>query len=545
MTYLLVSVFALCLMILLMPLLQRLALHIGAVDLPGARKVHQVPIPRIGGVLIGFSILLSLLVFAPLAKDLRALMAGSMVIAGLGLTDDLMGVKAMYKFGAQWLVAGLFLAMVRPDFSAVLPLANWLALPLASFFLVGLVNAINLQDGLDGLAAGQVVISAVCMGIYLLYSGQWVLVLVLATTVSAVLGFLRVNTWPASIFMGDSGSYLLGFLLAGVFLLGLRAGALPWWSGFGFFLLPILDTTQVILGRLFSGTPVFRADRRHLHHRLLDAGLAHQDVVYLEYMLSTLAALVPLLWISPLRLRWGAFLLVGLLCGAFILQQYTARVGRSVHGDRQRSWFRPGKWAGIVARWWFLASFSAIYLVQLTTIRGIASSAGRTHHQGLKYGLLPVLLTLFYTGWSAIRLRQDQQARVSTSLSLLAATELFIYHQFGPRGGGFPDWTLVHLGLWLALLASGVLLFVVRFRDLLVIENPLDYLLAFLAIALFFLPVELKGSFRTDYLAIELLCFFLVLRVITHVFRVDTFKRMLPLAGLGLVLLFLVGWVRG
>lgn len=545
MTYLLVSVFALSIMFLLMPLLQRLAMHIGAVDMPDGRKVHQVPIPRIGGVLITFAILLSLIVFAPLARELRPLMAGGMIIAALGLTDDLIGVKAIYKFGLQWLVAVIFLAMVRPDFALPHPLAPWLALPLAAFFLVGLVNAINLQDGLDGLAAGHVIISATCMAVYLLDGGAWILVLVLAATVSSVVGFLRVNTWPASIFMGDSGSYVLGFLLAGVFLLGVSAHALPWWSAGCFFAIPMLDTVQVIIGRLLGGRSIFRADRSHLHHRLLDAGFAHQHVVYLEYMLASLTGLLPLLILSPLRLRWGAVVLVALLCLAFILQHRTAHPGWTDLGEPQAPWFSRGRWPRNLARAWFLLALAAIYVLQLTTIRGINLQVGGWRGAGLKYALLPALLALFYTAWSAVRLRRNQHARVSTSLSLLVATELFIYHQFGPRGGGSPDLTLIHLGLWLVLLASGLLLFLVRYRDMLVIESPLDYLQVFLPIALFFLPVELKGTFRTDNLAIELLCFFLVQRVITRVLYLDAHRRLLPVAGLGLVLLVVIGLFHG
>lgn len=535
MTYLLISVFALSLMILLMPLLQRLALHIGAVDLPGARKVHTVPVPRIGGVLIGFSILLSLLVFAPLARELRALMAGAMVICGLGLTDDLMGVKAIYKFGLQWLVAALFLAMSISLYPPGLSPPAWMVLPGAAFFLVALVNAINLQDGLDGLAAGQVAISSVCMGIHLLYSGEWILVLVLTATVSAVMGFLRVNTWPASIFMGDSGSYLLGFLLGGVFLLGVASGSLPWWSGFFYFALPLADMAQVTVGRLFGGRPVFQADRSHVHHRLMDRGFTHQDVVYLEYIAATALGMVPLLIQSPLRLRWLALGLVVLLGGVFLLQQ---RVGHATDARNDAT--------GGTAIWrvLFLAGCVALFFVELTGFVRTRPSATPAL-DGVKYGLLPVAVALGYALYSSIRLRQVPHARIDTSLALLVATQLFIFHQFGPRGGGSPDLALLHTGLWLALALLGLLRLVVGFREIQLVGTPLEYLMVFLALALLFLPIELKGMFRTDYLAFEMLSFFLVLRVATHGLSATARRWMLPLAGAGLFVLALAGWLRG
>ncbi len=537
MTYLLVCVFALSIMILLMPLLQRLALHIGAVDQPGARKVHTVPIPRIGGVLITFSILLSLVVFAPLAKELRALMAGMLTISALGLTDDILGVKAVAKFGVQWLVAILFLAMIRPDLEAVLGLPNALLLAMAAFFLVALVNAINLQDGLDGLAAGQVVISAVCMGIHLLYSGEWILVLVLTATVSAVMGFLRVNTWPASIFMGDAGSYVLGFILGAVFLLGLSAGALPWWSALCYFALPLFDTAQVIVGRLLAGRPIFHADRSHVHHRLMATALEHRQVVHLEYMLVTFAAILPLFIKTHRYPQWTAILLIVSMGAVFLWRHFGWK--REILPREEPSWFRSG------LKWTLIVVLSAIYILQLWLFHGRLHQSSGEYTAVARYVVLPVTLSFFYAIWSSYRLRHEHSARISTSLTLLMGTELFVFHQFGAQTGFYENGVLIHLGLW-ALLAGITLLLVIaggKDKDILATDSPLDYLLVFLAIALLFMPSNLNLLFQTNRVALELLAYFFVLRVATRIFHLETHRLVLPVFSVLFILLLLVGWL--
>lgn len=529
MTYLLISIFALSLMILLMPLLQRLALHIGAVDLPGERKVHTVPVPRIGGVLITFAFLLTVLVFLPTTADVRGLLAGGLSVAALGLIDDLIGVRPWVKFGVQWLAAFLFLFTARPELS--LPFVGgdpWLVWPLAAFWIVLMTNAINLQDGLDGLAAGLVVIGGLCMGMFLVHSGEWVSVSLLAALTACVVGFLRVNTWPAQIFMGDSGSYLLGFCLGAVFVLNAGQGDLPLWSGLLFFAVPVFDTLAVMVRRLFAGQSPFRADRGHLHHRLLDAGLPHHRVVYLEYMLASLLGLLPMLIISPLKMRWFGIALILGLVALFSVQQSARRSGTPEADEREERLMRR-----LVA--WLLPAFLAtMFAIELALVRGI----------GFKYGALPVGLSLLYAGWSWFRLRGSKQSRISITVTLILATHFFVVHQYGfniyqMRRPLAAAWLI--LGLAFTVVAGLALLR--RIRRMTLIANPIEYFLIFGSVLLFYLPVPLKARFSTDLLGIEMVAFFIVFRVFTTLAPIRSIARLHALGCASLVVLLLVGWL--
>ncbi len=533
MTYLLVSVFALSLMILLMPLLQRLALHIGAVDLPGARKVHTAPVPRIGGVLIVFTFLLTSLIFIPLTREVRAILAGSMVISAMGLTDDLLGLGAWTKFILQWLTAGLFLAIARPEISLPLLGQNpWLGWPAAAFLMVLLINAINLQDGLDGLAGGLVVIGGLSMGMYLIHGGEWMTVAVLTALIASVVGFLRVNTWPATIFMGDTGSYLLGFVLAAVFLLNVKGGRLPLWTGLCFFAIPLLDTLQVMIRRLLRGQSPFQADRGHLHHGLVGLGLRHDSTVYLEYMLASFMGLVPMLVLSPLKLRWLGVGLILQLLGIFLIRRLLERRGKAMLSAADPGPARPlprRLLTGLA-----LTAILVLFGLELCLVKGVT----------FKYGVLPAALSLGYALWSWLRLRFARQSRISITVTLIVATHFFILHQ-----NGFGIYSLdqplarAWLGQGLALTLISILLFLAYFRRIVLITNPIEYFLVFGAILLFFLPVELKATFSTDLLGVEMLSFFLFYQVFSSLIPQQE-NRLHALAVGSLVLLLLVGVLR-
>jgi len=527
-TFFVTGLFALFMSILLMPLLQKLAFHIGAVDRPNDRKVHSTPIPRIGGVLIAFSFVLCCLVFVPLTDGVRGLLVGSLLISALGLTDDLMGVTPARKFIAQWVIAGIFLAIARPEFCFPYPEAPvWISYPIACFLLVGLINAFNLQDGLDGLAAGLAVISALSLGMVLSYHGNSTLITLLVALVGAVIGFLRVNTWPAKIFMGDTGSYLLGFVLGGSLLLGNAAGHLPLWNGLFLFLLPILDTLQVLFRRVLRGRDPFIADRRHLHHMILDLGFAHQHVVFLEYVVASFFTLIPLLLLSPLRLRWFGLGLVGTVFCLFWLQYRNIPANTGNRNGLQLSSPVLRHYMKRTVQVVLACGLLAILAVQLDQVRGI----------GLKYGVLPTGLAIAYACWSYYRLRRRQEARLSMSLSLVVGAQLFIYHQYGVE-------SMLHEGIWVSLGIVSAVVYLMRYRYHTVISNPIEYFLIFGSILLFYLPVSIKGSFRTDYLAIEMLSFYAIYRVSTGIFNLEENPRLPLMGALCLLLLVIVGMIR-
>jgi UDP-GlcNAc:undecaprenyl-phosphate GlcNAc-1-phosphate transferase len=288
----------------LTPLVRGAAHGAGLLDLPESRKQHRVPLPRLGGVAIaaafylgvGAALVVARLMGRRLGVDLGtlpAVLVGLALIAGIGLLDDLQGMRARAKLAAQVAIAmvvyGLGLSIDHLDGPwGTIDLGVW-SLPVTVAWLVGVINALNLIDGLDGLAAGVAFIATCAFAaISLTLRGGDPLLPVLAAAAGAVLGFLRFNLPPATIIMGDTGSMLLGFLLAAV-AIGLSqahpAGVAPW-IPLLVLALPLADTGRVIIRRLLAGHPVFAPDRRHVHHRLLARGLSPRTVMLILWLTS-------------------------------------------------------------------------------------------------------------------------------------------------------------------------------------------------------------------------------------------------------------------
>lgn len=286
------------------PIVKKIGLWSGYVDLPGGRKVHQNPIVRLGGVSIFLGTVIALLTvwgmggFGVLPPDkeyeIWGVTIGGLAFFLIGLADDLFGLSPFLRLILQVVVAAIaWSAGVHIDFLTI-PFIGLVQLPavismmITVIWLVGMANAINWIDGLDGLAAGVSGIAAVVMLIVCLFMNQPAAALIVAALAGATLSFLRYNFNPAQIFMGDGGAYFIGFTLAGVGIVGLVksvttvAVLLP----YVILAVPILDMSAVILDRLRHGKSPFIADKRHLHHRLLEAGLPHRTTVLFIYSLT-------------------------------------------------------------------------------------------------------------------------------------------------------------------------------------------------------------------------------------------------------------------
>jgi UDP-GlcNAc:undecaprenyl-phosphate/decaprenyl-phosphate GlcNAc-1-phosphate transferase len=293
------------------PDVRNIGIKSGRVDQPGGRKVHQRPMVRLGGVSIFAGVVTSLLIvwwlggFNNLSPE-KEWQVWGVALGGLGffligLADDLLNLSPFTRLLMQVIVAsGAWKAGVSIDFITIPTMGivqlDWLSLPLTVIWLVGMVNAINWIDGLDGLAAGVSGIASMVMLVVALFMQQPAAALFAAALAGASLGFLRYNFNPAQIFMGDGGSYFMGFTLAAVAVIGLvkipafTAVLLP----YVILAVPIFDMSAVILARLRHGKSPFSADKRHLHHRLLKAGLSHRLTVLFIYSLT--------LWVGSLAL---------------------------------------------------------------------------------------------------------------------------------------------------------------------------------------------------------------------------------------------------
>lgn len=303
------------------PIVRQVGYKTGFFDKPDARKVHQKPMVRLGGVAICLGTLTSSLIIwflgsheliaADKALEFWGVIIGGFLFFLIGLSDDLFKLSPFIRLFLQFGVASLvWLLGVQIEF-VTLPFfglfqVGWLSLPLTIIWLTGVVNAINWMDGLDGLAAG---ISGIATGVMLvicIFMNQPAAALIAAALAGAMIGFLRYNFNPAQIFMGDGGSYFIGFTIAAIGVIGLVKTAALTIVSLPLLILavPIVDMSAVIVARLFDGRSPFYPDQRHLHHRLLRAGLSQRASVLLIYSLT--------LWVGSLALA-VAGIPVGLL----------------------------------------------------------------------------------------------------------------------------------------------------------------------------------------------------------------------------------------
>lgn len=284
---------ALAVSYLLIPRIIALAVRTGEMDMPDERKVHTAPIPRLGGIAIYVAFMAAVFLTVDMTREIAGLLLGGTVIAAVGVIDDLKNLPAKVKLFGQIIAAAvLVLFDVRIDFISDpfgdLIYLEYLAVPATLFWIVGITNTVNLIDGLDGLAGGVSTIASITILLVALQQDYLLVVVLTAALSGSVLGFLRYNFNPAKIFMGDTGSMFLGYMLAGISVIGAVKSAATVALIVPIFALglPILDTAFAIIRRYLGGKPIFKPDRGHLHHRLLDLGFSQRQAVLLMYVIS-------------------------------------------------------------------------------------------------------------------------------------------------------------------------------------------------------------------------------------------------------------------
>ena len=308
----------------LTPVAMRAAWRLGVVDRPGGRRIHDRPIPLLGGVAIFLGILMAVLPNLDLDRRYASILIGAGLICLLGVVDDRFGIPPLPKLLGQIACAAIPVATGMTIDSITIPLIEpstvsfgVLAYPLTIIFIVAVANVVNLADGMDGLAAGVCGISALTFAILALSLGRISAGVMAAAVAGACLGFLPWNFNPAKVFMGDSGALVLGFLLACVSIQGVMktAAALSLVFPLVVLLVPILDTSFVILKRLKSGQSIASADKNHFHHRLLRVGYTQRQAVGLLYAWSAvLAAFALAIRLFPYRTdgTWNLWPTIGL-----------------------------------------------------------------------------------------------------------------------------------------------------------------------------------------------------------------------------------------
>ena len=329
------------------PLVKTLACKVGAIDVPkDNRRMHKKPVPRLGGLAIFLGFMVSILLFVRIDHQLRGILLGASIIVVLGVVDDMSPLRAYFKFCVQ--VAAALVAVFHgvvieilsnPNVFANNPYweLNWLSIPITVLWIVGITNAVNLIDGLDGLACGVSTISAVSMLVIALLVSEGAVALVMASLVGACLGFMPYNRNPAKMFMGDTGSTFLGYILATISIQGLFkyyaivSFAVP----FLILGLPMFDTLFAIIRRLAHGQNPMAPDRGHIHHRLIDMGLNQKQAVAALYVISSILGLSAVVLTSSGAVK-AMLLLMALAVAAFLASRVIFRrdIDRAAQADK-------------------------------------------------------------------------------------------------------------------------------------------------------------------------------------------------------------------
>lgn len=500
----------------LIPPLQLNAGRWSFMDLPGGRKVHANPIPRIGGIAFGSAALLSIFFWGPQDPAVGPVLLSALVILAFGIWDDRANLNYKVKLIGQLvavfavvIVGDIRLEQVPFLYDENAPL--WLALPLTVVFLVGAANAVNLSDGLDGLAGGLAFLSFAGIA-YLAYLSHDTTVLVFAAGfLGGLLGFLRYNTYPARIFMGDAGSQLLGFSMGVLVLLLSDPSRNPFPVTIGLLVLglPFLDTIAVMGQRLAKGRSPFIGDRNHVHHKLLALGLSHYEAVIAIYGIQ--AVMVGLAYL----LRWQSDALILTMYGTFAFAMFALFVATERGGillsestdgrvlsDTKMA--RIGLWLSDMAPR-FLAVVVPLFLIANVFVPG---------HVPVDVGY--AALGLFAVVLGGLWLMPEYRSHFVRG-GLYVGSAFLMY--MGEQSGILDIWPIyVTQNTLLAVIAILVLLSMRFSRGNRFQTTPLDYLMVFFALIVPLLP-EMRADMPTlSILAAKLIVLYFSFELLLHTF---------------------------
>lgn len=503
----------------LTPCLMLGATRLGLLDQPDLRKVHKEPIARVGGLAFAIGALVAIAYWAPHHKVIIGTLAGALIIVGMGSLDDFFDLRVRYKFMGQVAAAGVVAISTGISWQPLssllgVDLPSWLSIALTVFVLVTMTNAMNLSDGLDGLAGG---FSFVSFGLvaYLAYQINDSLVLYLVLPVmGGLLGFLRFNTYPARVFMGDGGSQFLGFVL-GVSALLLTQGdrsPISSWLVLFIFGVPLMDLVAVTAQRLLSGGSPFKADRQHVHHKLLSLGFSHHQVVLILYGFQILLIIMAYVcrW-STESILMGLYLLVLAGLGTFF---YAVVSGRWHPGAFRpwskgalywRTWVDSNQWLSQWCLYGLLGGMMGFFLL------GVLSSFSAP--TGISYLILGLVVLVFFGG----TLGNAKSMLLTTRMALYLGSTFVLYVVEHVLVEAAPQLTTLFQGFFV-LLIIGLLLAIHLDKDTRFQPNPMDYLLLLLAIAIPGLLTIQLGVMDVGEMMAKLIILFFVCEVLLQAF---------------------------
>ena len=517
----------------LIPPLRLLAGRFHIMDQPGERKVHEHPVPRVGGIAFAVGAFASILWWGPKNSITLSVLLGGLIILGFGVWDDRVNLGYRIKLLGQ-LMAALVVIMIggvrfeHVPFLLDAELPLWIGIPVTVLFLVAVSNAVNLTDGLDGLAGGLSFLT-LCGIAYLAYlSNDSTVLLLTVPFLGGVLGFLRYNTYPARIFMGDSGSQLLGFIMGVLVILLTDSTRGPFSPALAFLLLglPFLDTLGVIGQRLAEGRSPFIGDRTHIHHKLLAVGFSHYEAVTLIYAIQ--AGMVGLAYL----LRWQPDTLIVLLylilAGAVLALFIAAGHGLISTPAPQSARVRPERWLSeVLSSPWlrdlpirFLAAVVPLFLIATVFLPAQVP-------QDIGY-ISTVLFGVVLVGLSFV----PQLAPYFVRGGLYLGSTFLLYVTDASWLRADPPFPMIYHMLFGAM--AVMVLLCMRFNSHSRFQTtPLDYLMVFLAVIFPFLPEVSTDISALGLFAARLIVLFFAFELLLHAFS-DRVKQ------LGLVSLWIL-----
>lgn len=499
----------------LVPALTASAWRLKFIDVPHERHAHDAPIAKVGGIAFALATFAAVLLWAPKDQLILSSLLGGAVIVLFGIWDDRTTLNPRMKFIGQILAAAIVigLAGVRiidvPFVDDVL-FPAWVAIPLTLMVIVVVTNAVNLADGLDGLAGGLSFISFAGIAYLAYQANESLLVLLMMSVLGGLLGFLRFNTYPAKIFMGDAGSQFLGHYLALAAILLTDSTRTMYSPLLALFIwgVPLLDTIGVMGQRLLEGRSPFIGDRNHIHHKLLARGLTHGQAVSVIYLAH--AAMVSCAYL----LRWQSdvvLIAVYLLWATAILSMFVRwprriiseslpiEAARSVYADGHPSRLSIGDYA-------FKALQLAVPLYLITSVampKEIPWDAGM-----IAAGLLVAVVGSMIAGRGT--------AWVVRAGLYIGSTCLMYYSEISPRLSGTDLMTPLNIGF---LLLAGLVILTIRFAGTDRFQTtPLDYLIVLLAVVMPFLPDMTVSMVPVSLLAAKLVVLFFSFELLLHIY---------------------------
>ncbi len=525
MIYALALFFSLLLTAALVPPLMRVARRIGMVDVPEARKVHCALIPRCGGIAIAIGALVPLYFLAPSKAFISGICLGSILILIEGVVDDLRGLGYRWKFAGQVLAATVTVYATNLHFVSFGKLipgyprlnCGLFGYPLTIFFLVATTNIINLSDGLDGLAGGICFLIFAATGFLAFIGRDFVTFALSMCMCGAIVGFLRYNTHPAVVFLGDAGSQFLGFM-AGVTVLLFTGGGARHSPIVAMFMLgvPVFDTLLAIVRRAVQKRPLFKPDASHIHHKLLRLGLKHHQAVTVIYLAQLL-----IIMIGWTLCKHSTAILFGIYLGLLLLVTIVAifpfrglserlernRVRNGItHGENAEPGYRglfSRKFVSMAA--WIALSASLVLFFVLSPVwmRPIPPVIG--------YYALGFMLVLAIV----MMVRRDYFVPVAKMAGYFMTIYYVMAFDFDSYFQGFwgyrDKWLLLSVFL---LMGAGYLGFLIASLEELPIIT-IDYLLLGLVALTFLLPDPIKAEFHVNTIAAKVLLVFLSLELVS------------------------------